>query len=632
MVRMYKKKIQNIFLVIYVLALFLYIADVLASADIDLSKKKKRRSKKKEKEKLISKIEAEYKYLIFVPIMHFKSGRIVLPSTRYADIGSADEKKLFLDSILNLNYFLSKRIMFLDLATEYNSFSMSISEMRDYYEKYEKNIENIFLSTVNIYIRQKQSYKELLDNLMYELFSKNKIAQNYVNEGIEILSNLQNKIKLIRKKKRDKKEPLFIEEENLYLNESMVNSLLNLYNLVHDTRKDIEHAAELQNQFGECINARFTIASDFQSMIPAWFIEENQNMDSIFFIALLNRENYRIFNYAKNNYSPEVAGELIIYAAINKNNILNWKGSDIISKLEDISTNLKKREKDLAKLIFDENKEKRLKKANKAQNRQRVQVERDNSDTTEDKQEDQDEIQAKIGAQLQEKKEQMNQSQLPFESIITTKLYTFHSRVARWSVTNLERIQESLNHSSNAFYYKQPRDKLLLAKYLHDIFPVVRILSSEYRGEFFSESKNAFNGKTYTAEGVMVIKELEDESKKKIIRGQVEIGFDREKKNMIYHLYFKPTSEETYYSSEKEMSSQEIGYEEIDTNPEDVFLFIGSPIYAAEFIGKKEEGNITIVFPRTCIPGHPIVERTLFLSRKKHIHSKRENRRESKFK
>ncbi|KAI5176497.1 hypothetical protein NEFER02_2238, partial [Nematocida sp. LUAm2] len=152
-----------------------------------------------------------------------------------------------------------------------------------------------------------------------------------------------------------------------------------------------------------------------------------------------------------------------------------------------------------------------------------------------------------------------------------------------------------------------------------DIFPVIRIFSSEYSNQFFSENKTSFKGYSYTAEGAMIIKERKEGSEKTVITGQVEIGVDKEKKTMIYHLYFKPISETTYYSSEKKVHIPKIGYGEKCAMCKEYFFFSESSIYAAEFIGKEEKGDIIIIFPNIDMDNYPVVERTLFLKRKTNV-------------
>ncbi|KAI5175288.1 hypothetical protein NEFER02_1217, partial [Nematocida sp. LUAm2] len=152
-----------------------------------------------------------------------------------------------------------------------------------------------------------------------------------------------------------------------------------------------------------------------------------------------------------------------------------------------------------------------------------------------------------------------------------------------------------------------------------DIFPVIRIFSSEYSNQFFSENKTSFKGYSYTAEGAMIIKERKEDPEKTVITGQVEIGVDKEKKTRIYHLYFKPISETIDYSSEKKVDIQNIGYGEKCAMCKEYFFFSESSIYAAEFIGKEEKGDIIIIFPNIDIDDHPAVERTLFLKRKTNL-------------
>ncbi|KAI5179441.1 hypothetical protein NEFER01_2254, partial [Nematocida sp. LUAm1] len=396
----------------------------------------------------------------------------------------------------------------------------------------------------NLYAKKKLTYKEFFRSFIYEIMFKQEIPQNYIKSGIEILSTLQNKVKTIEKKQSKYKKTLYPKEEHLYAQINKINNIL-CFCILLKYRNHIKDTIKLQKDFGECAVIRFDIEGDALSILMKCMEEKMITMCSFYAVIELNLKNKKIFTYIRNEYGSKVVGELVMYTVENPCMVYTWKEKGVPNKANDISVKLKKEEnwrKDIAdKLMLEENKAKKSSQqqskqdsSTKAQQEEREEHEDHEKSTSDDSAEE----------SLQENQieaQPIHLNHLVFSSNGATGPYTFHPRVVRWDNNDLKMLQQSLNYSSNIAYHNQPKKDLLFAKYLHDIFPVARIWGSKYRDEFFSESENAFNGKTYTAEAVMVIKEQEKESKKKTIRGQVEIGFDREKKNMIYHLYFKPT-------------------------------------------------------------------------------------------
>ncbi|KAI5179432.1 hypothetical protein NEFER01_2248, partial [Nematocida sp. LUAm1] len=524
--------------------LFICIADIIASSDTMLSEKKKRKRKPKniKAETLSDILDKQYKHVLVMPIMYHQSGKIILPNTKHTEICTPAEKKIFFDHMLDLYDYLIDFLMFQRLAIEVGASLESLLIMENYQKKYITNIKNIFIQAMFNYIVHKITYKQFINNIMYEIFDNTKIPQTYIEDGITLLTNMQELIKLIHSKTNNQKVSLSHIEEIVYTQEVKVNNLLKLYEFMHDVKKDVKDSIEFQREFAGCVAARFFTEEHTQPIFAGWLAKHKNNLHGTCFATFLSDTKKNALISVKEKYGPEVAGEVVMYMAMYDDITYNWKEEDILKKAKSISVKLKKEEnwrKDIAdKLMLEENK---AKKSSHQQSKQ--------DSSTKAQQEDHEDHQKSTSDDSAEESLQENQieaqpihlNHLVFSSNGATGPYTFHPRVVRWDNNDLKMLQQSLNYSSNIAYHNQPKKDLLFAKYLHDIFPVARIWGSKYRDEFFSESENAFNGKTYTAEAVMVIKEQEKESKKKTIRGQVEIGFDREKKNMIYHLYFKPT-------------------------------------------------------------------------------------------
>ncbi|KAI5171802.1 hypothetical protein NEFER03_1107 [Nematocida sp. LUAm3] len=584
-------------LVIYALALFFYIENIFASEykhaieEIYLFKK--------ERQELLEAAKRRYTYLVIAPLIYLNPRRIILPNTKYADIKDRKEKE---DMDSNVSSFICNLcIIFIKHPTEkeFNKAFQYIINADFYNQNYKEPITNVVMKVFKKYKENRQNvttYKDFLNRIMHEIIIVEKIPQNYVKKLIPKLMSIRTIIRQTNKIRYHNKTLLPSEGKELLWLVDRIDILLAYYICIYNMEDGIEDIVKFQKDFGESIAARFTTQESTRSIILPNILEKKKLLNICMGLTIKDK---KYFDFIKKKYGLETTGEFYIYYYFNNNIVCNWSNYEEVKKIEEISRKLeKKKEQEEEQQLKDQEKSGNIENITKTYKALQANPQKEN---------------------FQGENHLENINHLPFKSNRITKPYTFHPRVTQWGINDLDRIQENLNKYADPLYRMQSTNRLLLAKYLHDIFPVIRIFSSEYSNQFFSENKTSFKGYSYTAEGAMIIKERKEDPEKTVITGQVEIGVDKEKKTRIYHLYFKPISETIDYSSEKKVDIQNIGYGEKCAMCKEYFFFSESSIYAAEFIGKEEKGDIIIIFPNIDIDDHPAVERTLFLKRKTNL-------------
>ncbi|KAI5173297.1 hypothetical protein NEFER03_2234 [Nematocida sp. LUAm3] len=329
---------------------------------------------------------------------------------------------------------------------------------------------------------------------------------------------------------------------------------------------------------------------------------------------------------------PAAIRELVAYMATHGKTALGWKDEDILKKAEKIYANIRKKEEE-GKRQDDEflwgDREEPQKKATK--NKKEVENKTTKKDLKKEPEQTTEESDEESDVELDEETDEKTTSHeienaptkhdrdpkkliLNFNNVLNP--YIFHSRVSRWRFNDVHTLQTKTSQSSGIFYQNRSIRGLMFSKHLHDIFPVVCIFNSEYRDEFFYRSVDPCVADGYIADGVMTIKKHTKSLREKTIKGQVEIGFSKYIEEEIFHLYFKPLEEKDSYTVDGN-GTQDDGQENAGSDSGTTSMDSGSLVYAAEFIREGKDGDILIVFPKTNIPGHSVVTKTLLLKKRK---------------
>ncbi|KAI5171430.1 hypothetical protein NEFER03_0789 [Nematocida sp. LUAm3] len=580
-------------LLMYVFGLFIYVVNVFAFLETQMPTEEAVDS---EETKILA-LEQKHIYLIVVPVMSLKNENLITPNTRYRDI-QIEEESFLISGIDNIVSHIEHSFMLHDSEIQMDASLMSIPEIKDHYKEYHKSIRDVYIYSLSQYKKTQQTFKEFLDNFMIQLINKKKVPQTYLKKRIEILSGLQHKVGLMEEETGAQKEFLSKEDKHLYAQKDNICDLLKLYNLIMD-KKLIENAFQVQKDFAECVATRFAIESNFPSIVKQWLKENAEQKENIIILVKINSKSQKIYNSVKEKCSA-VLGELIIYIPIHNKITYSWRKKDIFKKANEIFKNINgKVEKRKKKIQSYKTKKQKI-----AQEICKKELDENSVQTSA--------LQTDNGLKNQD----IDPTQLIFNSTNTLNPYRFNSRVSRWKSKNLNTIQESINRDHITEYHNQSPKNLLLAKHFHDIFPVIYIFVSEYKDEFFYWSSSNFSSKMgYLADGVMTISKHTEQAQEKIIKGQVEIGFNNYDENEIFHLYFKPLKKKDSPVANNR-SAKDLEQHDNNNSSDEGFTLFGSSIYLAEF-KQEENGDILIIFPELTLPGYPTVTKKLLLKKRK---------------
>ncbi|KAI5171800.1 hypothetical protein NEFER03_1105 [Nematocida sp. LUAm3] len=633
-------------LTIYIFGLFFYIANIVASSEPVDSEKSSLLTKKIQK-------AYSYTYILYIPIVMLNSGKIILPTTQYSNIQTVNDREEFNKILTNCLDVKAKSIIYMhndvhpDLLEKLDPMKVHI---KNYIVDY-KRIFNIVLAT---YMSKdsKMTYQSFWVAFLHKVIEEEKIPQTFIATAIEELRKAYIK-KIQQKKERTTLQRANSKHDDIkdklfgVIRDDIINAIQAFIFYLTSIKEYgcVERYAKYQEKLGEYISARVrteeeaTILFERREKKEYYICQKN--------IAIQFKANlwevYRLYHIDK-IYGPAMTGEILVNS-IYRCNLMGYTLAEIFEYANCMSKTWEKKEKERQKtkedrlnsLVFKESQAAEIENPiqEEGKNAQEIatkEFERKREEAYKQQEEEEEERQRQRQRQLEAEEEKneeeaakkmVNPKQMVFDSSSATNIYIFHPRVSRWSTNDLDALQKSLNKSIVLRYHDQDRASLVSAKYLHDIFPVVRIFISKYRDEFFSENDALFNRKMYIAEGVMTIKDHTEGSIDKIMKGQVEIGLSKSRKRQIYHLYFKHALEKAESSLADSSNRQALDREESDNVSQDDFTYSGSLIYAADFIREKEDGDILIVFPNSGISGHPIVTRTLLLKKKNNTDSKK---------